>query len=68
YKVSRQITPHVKEYTCSCCGHQLTTDGNGRLTELTPKYREINSILADLYEKRKQRHHRRAVATAAMVA
>mgnify|MGYP006902056465 CR=1 FL=1 len=68
YQTSRVITSHVKEYTCRCCKHQLTTDGNGKLTELTPKYQEINSILADLYAKRKERHQRRAAATSAMVA
>jgi len=68
YQTSRIITSHVKEYTCSCCKHQLTTDGNGKLTELTPKYKEINLILADLYAKRKHRHQRRGMATTAMVA
>jgi len=68
YQTSRIITSHVKEYTCSCCKRQLTTDSNGNLTELTPKYQEINSILADLYRKRKQRLQRRSVAATAMVA
>jgi len=68
YQTSRIITSHVKEYTCSCCKHQLTTDSNGSLTELTPKYQEINSILADLYTKRKKRLAQRSVAAPAMVA
>lgn len=68
YQTSRIITSHVKEYTCSCCKRQLTTDSNGKLIELTAKYQEINSILADLYAKRKQRHQSRSVSTSAMVA
>jgi len=49
YKQTRQVTHFVKEYTCSCCKKQLTTDGNGRLTELTPKYKDINAVLAKIY-------------------
>lgn len=52
YEVSKKVTSHVKEYTCKCCKKQLTTNGNGRLTELTPKFREINSILEEIYTRR----------------
>lgn len=52
YVVSKQVTSHVKEYTCKCCKKQLTTNSNGNLTELTPKFREINSILEDIYTRR----------------
>jgi len=55
YVVSKQVTLHVKEYTCKCCKKQLTTNGNGELIELTPKFKEINSILENLYAKRKMR-------------
>ena len=33
----------------------MTTDGRGRLTELTPKYKEINSVLERIHIKRKLR-------------
>jgi len=49
YEVSKKVTSHVKEYTCSHCKKQLTTNENGRLTELTPMYREINSVLERIY-------------------
>jgi ABC-type Fe3+-citrate transport system substrate-binding protein len=55
YEVSKKVTSHVKEYTCRCCKKQLTTDGNGHLTELTPKFREINSILEEIYTRRRIR-------------
>lgn len=52
YEVSKQVTHHVKEYTCKCCKKQLTTNSNGHLTELTPKFKEINSILEEIYTRR----------------
>jgi hypothetical protein len=52
YEVSRKVTRHVKEYTCCHCKKELTTNGNGNLTALTPTYREINSILERMYTRR----------------
>ena len=52
YQVSRKVTNHVKEYKCTHCKKELTTNGNGNLTALTPKYREINSILERMYSNR----------------
>ena len=52
YNVSKKVTRHVKEYTCKCCKKQLTTNGNGHLTELTPTFKEINSILENIHNKR----------------
>ena len=52
YEVSKKVTHHVKEYTCKCCKRQLTTNSNGRLTELTPTFKEINSILEKIYTRR----------------
>lgn len=60
YQVSRKVTNHVKEYTCSHCKKELTTNGNGNLTALTPKYREINSILERMYTRRIMRLQNRA--------
>lgn len=55
YEMSKKVTSHVKEYTCKCCKRQLTTNGNGKLTELTPKYQEINAILEEIYTRRMMR-------------
>ncbi|WP_456437470.1 hypothetical protein [Psychroserpens sp.] len=52
YEMTKKVTLHVKEYTCKCCKRQLTTNGNGKLTELTPKFQEINSILEEIYTRR----------------
>jgi len=66
YKLTKRVTNHVKEYTCSCCKKQLTTDGNGRLTELTPKYQEINHNLERIYSNRMARLKREVTKMAAM--
>ena len=52
FKVSKKVTSHVNEYTCKHCKKELTTNGNGYLTELTPKFREINSILENIHNRR----------------
>lgn len=55
YEVSKKVTYHIKEYTCRHCKKQLTTDVNGSLVELTPKYREINSVLERIYNHKMMR-------------
>lgn len=55
FKVTRHVTLHVKEYTCQNCKKELTTSGNGSLTELTPKFKEINDVLERIHQKRKRR-------------
>ena len=55
FRVTRNVTLHVKEYTCKNCKKELTTSGNGSLTELTPKFREINDVLERIYKKRLKR-------------
>lgn len=52
FKVTRRVTNHVKEYTCKSCNKQLTTNGNGHLIELSPKFKEINDVLERVYHKR----------------
>ncbi len=58
FEVSRNVTYHVKEYKCSHCKKELTTNGNGNLIALTPKYREINSILSRIHTKRQSKLNR----------
>ncbi|SHG86945.1 hypothetical protein [Winogradskyella jejuensis] len=65
YKVTKDVTEHVKEYTCKCCKRELTTNGNGRLTELTPKFKEINATLARIYSNKLARMRTRRYATSA---
>ncbi|TYA70134.1 hypothetical protein FUA24_22900 [Seonamhaeicola marinus] len=51
-RVSKNVTLHVKEYTCKNCGKQFTTSSNGNLVELTPKFKEINTVLEKIHNKR----------------
>ena len=67
FKVSKKVTYHVSEYTCSHCKKQLTTSSNGALIELTPKFKEINNKKQkkkdkslDKYEKKVKRARRSA--------
>ncbi|MBD0831018.1 hypothetical protein [Aestuariibaculum sediminum] len=62
FKVTKQVTYHVKEYTCSHCKKQLTTNSNGNLTELTPKFKEINAILERIHHSRMERRQRQHIA------
>jgi len=55
YVISKKVTLHVKEYTCKHCKKQLTTNSNGNLIELTPKFKEINAILEHVYNSRRER-------------
>ncbi|WP_072400191.1 hypothetical protein [Flaviramulus basaltis] len=55
YQVTKKVTYHVKEYTCRHCRKELTTNSNGTLTELTPKFREINAILEKIHATRIER-------------
>ncbi|MEC3906533.1 hypothetical protein VOI54_05855 [Tamlana sp. 2201CG12-4] len=55
YEVSKKVTYHVKEYTCKHCKKELTTNSNGQLIELTPKFKEINAILERIYTSRIER-------------
>ena len=52
YRVSKNVTYHVKEYKCKNCSSELTTAENGQIIPLTPKYREINSVLNRVHNKR----------------
>lgn len=55
FKVSRHVTHHVKEYQCRTCKTQATTNGNGKLTTLTPKYKKINNSLELMYKRKTKR-------------
>ena len=63
YEVSKKVTYHVKEYTCTHCKKQLTTNSNGRLIELTPKFKEINAILERIHNTRMERSREKRLAS-----
>ncbi|MFD1616121.1 hypothetical protein [Gelatiniphilus marinus] len=63
YQVTKKVTYHVKEYTCKHCKKELTTNSNGDLIELTPKFREINTILSRIHASRTQRLKEKSFAS-----
>ena len=63
YEMTRKVTNHVKEYTCKNCKKQLTTNSNGQLTELTPKYQDINSVLERIYTSRMLRSKQKTLSS-----
>ncbi|MBQ4819828.1 hypothetical protein [Aquimarina sp. MMG016] len=52
YVFSKSVTHHIKEYTCSHCKEQVTTNSRGRLEVMTPKLKEINDALASVHAKK----------------
>ncbi|MFL1010828.1 hypothetical protein [Flavisericum labens] len=63
YQVTKKVTYHVKEYTCRHCKKELTTNSNGNLIELTPKFKEINSILERIHQSRTARLKKKMYAS-----
>lgn len=57
YQITKDVTYHVKEYKCKCCQRELTTNSDGRLTALTPKFKEINAILSRMYSTKLAKMH-----------
>lgn len=55
FKVSKNVTNHIHEYTCAKCGVEMTDTANGFLARLTPKFKETNDYLAKFHKKRTQR-------------
>lgn len=52
FEVSRNITEHIKEYRCSCCGQEMTDTAQGFMAKLTPKFKETNAFLERYYKRR----------------
>lgn len=55
YVVSNDVTGYIKEYQCRHCKKQVTTNSNGNLIPLTPKFKEINSVLKRIHLKKLKR-------------
>ncbi|MDT0558581.1 hypothetical protein RM697_07985 [Ichthyenterobacterium sp. W332] len=52
FEISKEVTYAVKEYKCKHCKTEVTNNGNGNFVELTPKYKEINSVLERIHLRR----------------
>jgi len=59
FRVTRHVTYHVKEYTCSYCSNSLTTSSEGTLVKLTAKLKEINDTLQYIHRRRILRVNKR---------
>ncbi|MGB5419986.1 DUF1660 family phage protein [Algibacter sp.] len=63
YEVTKRVTYHVKEYTCRHCKQELTTNSNGKLIELTPKFKEINNLLERIHTSKNERLKKKTLAS-----
>lgn len=61
FHVSKRVTYHVKEYTCKHCKTEVTNNGKGGYTKLTPKYKEINSVLERIHTRRMEKRINKGV-------
>ena len=57
YLITRKVTDHIKEYRCSHCGKEVTTNFSGNLEELTSKTKQVNTSLALFFEKKMKRYY-----------
>ncbi|OIQ27771.1 MAG: hypothetical protein BM564_11880 [Bacteroidetes bacterium MedPE-SWsnd-G2] len=55
FQISKKVTQHVREFKCTHCNAQMTTNGQGKLIPLTPKFQEINAVLEQINKKRLKR-------------
>ncbi|MDO6595607.1 hypothetical protein Q4512_01700 [Oceanihabitans sp. 2_MG-2023] len=63
FEVSKKVTYHVKEYKCCNCHKQMTTNSNGNLIPLTPKFEQINSVLERIYNNKATRLQEKSYAS-----
>jgi transposase-like protein len=52
YNVSRKVTDHINEYTCTHCGKEITDNTKGTIEILTEPLKRANNSLASFYSKR----------------
>ncbi|WP_290789586.1 hypothetical protein [Altibacter sp.] len=55
YTVTRKVTNHINEYKCTHCGREVTDNQSGKLEILTQKIREVNTNVAEFFQKRTNR-------------
>jgi len=58
FRVSKEVTFHVKEYKCRNCGLEMTIDSQGHMVPLTSKHKHINSVLHKVHQKRLEKSQR----------
>ena len=55
YKIEKKVTQYIKEYKCSCCGKEMTTNAWGNLVPLTPELKHIHLGLQNVILKRRNK-------------
>lgn len=55
YKLEKKVTQHIKEFKCSCCGKEVTTNAYGKLVPLTPELKFIHLGLQNVVLKRRSK-------------
>ena len=55
YRIEKEITDHIKEFKCSCCGKEATISAYGKLVPLTPELKYIHLGLQNMVLKRKSK-------------
>ncbi|MCW8981063.1 MULTISPECIES: hypothetical protein [Altibacter] len=55
YIVTRKVTNHINEYKCTNCGREVTENQSGKLEALTQKIKEVNTNVAEFFQKRTNR-------------
>ncbi|MBX2827974.1 MAG: hypothetical protein KTR22_07415 [Flavobacteriaceae bacterium] len=55
YVVTRKITNHINEYRCANCGKEVTDNLSGRVVSLTFQTKELNTSLANFFQKKMRR-------------
>lgn len=56
-KISKSVTNHIQEYTCSKCGMEMTDTADGFLARLTPKFKETNNYIAQIHNRRRRKNY-----------
>ena len=58
YRIEKNITKHIKEYKCSCCGKEVTINAHGNIVPLTPELKYIHQGLSNMVLKRRNNQQR----------
>ncbi|HLV69712.1 MAG TPA: hypothetical protein VKY34_03310 [Xanthomarina sp.] len=53
FKETKKVTDYVSEFQCLYCKKEMSTNGNGHLTPLTSRQKEINLVLHHVHKRKK---------------
>ncbi len=55
YLITRKVTDHISEYRCTHCNREVADNTSGNLEILTLKLKDLNSSLAQFFERKRQK-------------